>query len=344
MKIILLLLLSMSYVLGAETDENKLKVFVRDFPPLVIQDRDILTGFDIELWEEIAKRLEIEYVYHGASIKNVIDNVSKDNNSIAIGGISLTGERESVIDFTHPYMDSKLKVMVTARGSMSYVGSFISKMAPTFLSLLVFIIFCGHVLWIAEHGRDAINDKYYPGVLEGMWLTVTTMTTVGYGDYSPHKWTGKVAATVIMFVGITFYGWVIANMSQSMITQDYLNSVEVEELRTSKFVAPEYTTSEDYLKANGYKYSTAKSIKEAIFEIYNNNSDAVIFDEAVLNYYLKNDNGESFHILDETIQTQHYAIVLPQGSELREKINLTILQIKKDGTYTKIYEKWLGKK
>ena len=39
---------------------------------------------------------------------------------------------------------------------------------------------------------------------------------------------------------------------------------------------------------------------------------------------------------------QSYGIAFPQGSELREKVTITILKFMEDGTYKKLYKQWFG--
>ncbi len=41
---------------------------------------------------------------------------------------------------------------------------------------------------------------------EALWWAIATATTVGYGDVAPHTAIGKVAATILMLVGIGFIG------------------------------------------------------------------------------------------------------------------------------------------
>ncbi|MFC6290894.1 ion transporter [Levilactobacillus angrenensis] len=41
---------------------------------------------------------------------------------------------------------------------------------------------------------------------EALWWAIATTTTVGYGDVAPHTTIGKVAATILMLVGIGFIG------------------------------------------------------------------------------------------------------------------------------------------
>lgn len=51
----------------------------------------------------------------------------------------------------------------------------------------------------------------------GFWWTITTMTTVGYGDTYPVTTTGRVIAAVLMIGGITMLGVLTATLSSWLV-------------------------------------------------------------------------------------------------------------------------------
>ncbi|WP_390633109.1 potassium channel family protein [Liquorilactobacillus satsumensis] len=48
---------------------------------------------------------------------------------------------------------------------------------------------------------------------ESFWWAIATATTVGYGDISPHTAIGKLAAVLLMFVGIGFIGMLTSSLT-----------------------------------------------------------------------------------------------------------------------------------
>jgi voltage-gated potassium channel len=63
------------------------------------------------------------------------------------------------------------------------------------------IIFGGFAVVIAESNNQESNIK---NVSDGVWWAITTITTVGYGDYYPVTSLGKVIGSFVMFIGLAF--------------------------------------------------------------------------------------------------------------------------------------------
>ena len=60
------------------------------------------TGFGIELWLRIAKRLGVETEFVNAgSVNKLIDTVKNRDADIGIAGITMNLKRERLVDFSH---------------------------------------------------------------------------------------------------------------------------------------------------------------------------------------------------------------------------------------------------
>ena len=52
---------------------------------------------------------------------------------------------------------------------------------------------------------------------DALWWSITTVTTVGYGDIHPVTITGRVIASILMIVGIAILGLFISTLGESLI-------------------------------------------------------------------------------------------------------------------------------
>lgn len=70
------------------------------------------------------------------------------------------------------------------------------------LTLLIVAVFSSVAILVAEEGSGGNIDT----AEEAVWWTLTTMTTVGYGDLAPVTTLGRAVAVLTMFSGIGVFG------------------------------------------------------------------------------------------------------------------------------------------
>ena len=76
-------------------------------PPFVIQDtKNEIYGFDIEMMNSLCKNLERTCRYHLMSFEQMLAKVAAEQIDIALGSITITAEREKIINFSLPYLPS----------------------------------------------------------------------------------------------------------------------------------------------------------------------------------------------------------------------------------------------
>jgi voltage-gated potassium channel len=63
---------------------------------------------------------------------------------------------------------------------------------------------------------------------DGIWWSITTVTTVGYGDISPETDVGRAIGIVVMLTGIGFVAFVTAAVAKRFIHREVQEAVEEE--------------------------------------------------------------------------------------------------------------------
>lgn len=70
------------------------------------------TGFDIDLLKELSSKLGFEYELQPMDFTTLLMSVQSEKLDVGMAGITITPERKEVMDFSAPYYDAGLLVMV----------------------------------------------------------------------------------------------------------------------------------------------------------------------------------------------------------------------------------------
>ena len=76
------------------------------------QETGEMIGFDMEIIAEVAERAGFDYDLQTMDFNGIIPALQTGNVDIAIAGITITDEREQIVDFSAPYYDSGLRILV----------------------------------------------------------------------------------------------------------------------------------------------------------------------------------------------------------------------------------------
>ena len=89
--------------------------------------------------------------------------------------------------------------------------------------ILLTMVLGGIVLQWLEPGEISKDDNPY-------WWAIVTMTTVGYGDFSPSTPAGRIFAVLIMFIGISLVSLLTASISSIFVAQKIREGKGLEQL------------------------------------------------------------------------------------------------------------------
>ena len=89
------------------------------------------------------------------------------------------------------------------------------------------------------------------------------------------------------------------------------------------------------------KVKPYRTVGEALSDLRAGKIDGVIYDLSAVGKKVKENKGKIRYV--EPIPTgEQYGIAFPQDSVLVEPVNQALAEMKEDGTYEKLYKKWIG--
>lgn len=340
----------------ATTQQKKLRlrVIVKRFEPLVTFDRLSYSGFALDLWDEIVQDMGAEVEVTAVnSLAKMIDEVEHGSGDVGISGVSMTFDRESRIDFSHPFYDSGLQILIPAEenGRWAFASALLQALFSKGLLLTLFLLMlclflAANVLWWFErsHQHSDFSSHYGRGIIDALWWAAVTVTTVGDGKKTPRNVSGKIFAIVWMFAGYFVLAYFTASVSSSLTLERLQGNIQgPEDLRGKRVATVTHSQAEDYLKAEGIVPSTFGSVDQAIDAMKSGKIDAVVYHEPVLRYYAAHSEANQVQVVGNIFKPQSYAFVLPVESPHREAINRSLLKLRENGRYEALRRKWFGK-
>ncbi|MDO5757235.1 MAG: transporter substrate-binding domain-containing protein [Rhodobacterales bacterium] len=106
---------SLAMTIGAMAQADDVRVATDpSFVPFEMMDQASgeMVGFDMDIIREIGKRAGFEPKINTMDFNGIIPALQTGNVDIAIAGMTITDERKQVVDFSDPYYDSGLQLLV----------------------------------------------------------------------------------------------------------------------------------------------------------------------------------------------------------------------------------------
>ena len=177
-------------------------------------------------------------------------------------------------------------------------------------------------------------------------------------NFIPHDFTGmledlgKGADMAVSAISITDERRALVDFtnshfesSQALLVPEGSTITTVNDLKGKKVAVPEGSVGEDMLskiQAGNGSIVHSTSIWAAVQQVMRKEVDAAFTDVAPLTYYANNYKDRKLRvIIDPSLPKDYYALAVAKGKpELLKKLNAGIEQVKADGTFDKIYQKW----
>ena len=334
-----------------DDDTSQMTVATKSLPPFVfVDENDEVTGFSIDYWNEVAARLgvETEWVVQ-ETVTDILASTENGEVDAAIAGISITREREAVIDFSQPYYISGQQIVTRSSGSgtfrtlASLIGSGTFLVPLIILVLLVIIV--SHLVWWFERGHDSDDFPYAyrAGIGEALWWSTVSVITGGEAVKNINTALSRLIAVFWMLVGLFLLAFVTARATSVLTVAELEADISgLDDLSGRPVATVEQTATVNFLQDEiGVIARELPTLEEALAELEAENVDAVVFDAPVVAYTVNQSYREL--LLVEPIEGRDpYGIALPSGSDRLEEVNAAVIEIGRDGTLDALLEQYFG--
>lgn len=117
-----------------------------------------------------------------------------------------------------PHTETTGTGTATATGPVPRSGLVFGNLHPSFRRVaLVLIIYLGIGTLCFYLVRDQIRGEKTNGIVDAIYFTIVTMTTVGYGDLVPNSPSTKLLACAFVFTGMAVVGLILSNAADYLV-------------------------------------------------------------------------------------------------------------------------------
>jgi polar amino acid transport system substrate-binding protein len=344
-----LLVLSVHAGAWGQGSDRPLRVGTKLAPPFVIEEDGRLGGISMVLWQALAEDLSLTYTLQRRDLDGLLTGLEDGTLDLVVAAVTVTAERESRLDFTHPFHTTGLAIAVPLRPSATWAGLLHQALSSRFVYLLggltaLLLVTGALIWWVERHHNQQFSGRALRGIGAGFWWSAVTMTTVGYGDKAPVTLPGRLLAVVWMFAGVVLISSFTAAIASVFTVGQLAGGISgPQDLRRHLSGTVESSTSATYLDRNGLRRRTYPDGEAALEALVQGEVDAVVYDAPILRYLASKGHGRAVRVLPGTFMRQDYAIALPSGSLLREPLNRALLRHVLGDEWKQTLERYLGR-
>jgi polar amino acid transport system substrate-binding protein len=325
----LVLLMCVAASAKAEEAPRPMLIGTKEAPPFAMKGPSgQWTGISIELWRDMAAKLKLSYEFRELDLDELLAKVANGSLDAGVAAITVTADRERVMDFTHPFYTTGLGIAISPTGGTPWLAVLRRVVSRQFLAvvglLALLLIGVGTVVWLLERRRNSehFGGRPIEGIGAGFWWSAVTMTTVGYGDKTPRTVWGRLVALLWMFASIIIISSFTAAITSALTVGQLGSPVRgPRDLPNVRVAAITNSTGAQILDARHVDHADYPDALGALQALAANRVDAVVYDAPILQYLAKEYFRGAVAVLPNTFVRQDYAIAVAQGSPLRESLN-----------------------
>ena len=311
--------------LDPDARDGPIRVGVTAFPPYAIDGGNgAWLGMGIDIWRLIAERECWAYELVPAELTDL--KAGAVDILLPVAASPMLEERA---DLTLPFHSAAMGIAAQRESRVvSVMRGFVSwRFLQLVLSLSAVLLVIGALVWVLE--RRTNKDEFHPGVLRGLgdgfWWAGVTLTTIGYGDKSPKTLLGRLVAMLWMLTGVA----VSAALTAAVVTlaQPGTSGALPERFAGETVSVIADTSTARYLDSAGVDIAPRPDMDSVLNALQSGKVTRAAAPAPVLRYAISERGAVGYGVSNTTLDPILISLALPQGSDLRERLNRALLDV-----------------
>ncbi|XP_074042751.1 glutamate receptor ionotropic, kainate 2 isoform X4 [Leptinotarsa decemlineata] len=339
-------------------------------------------GFCIDILERVSQEVGFDYLLdlvpdrkYGAhdqqtgSWNGMVRQLIQHKADLAVGSMTINYARESVIDFTKPFMNLGISILFkVSRSEQAKLFSFMNPLATdiwlyvlsayVLVSVVMFIVAkLSPPEWANINNSDVKKDRNMENqfsLSNSFWFTVGTLMQQG-SDLNPKAASTRIVGGVWWFFTLIIISSYTANLAAFLTVERMITPIENAEDLAGQTEIP-YGTLESGSTMTFFRDSMIETYKkmwrfmenrqptvfmptyeDGIRRVLEGNY-AFLMESTMLDFVVQRDCNLTQ--IGGLLDSKGYGIATPKGSPWKDKISLVILELQEKGEMQMLYNKW----
>lgn len=336
-----------SPALNAATVPVKVGVYMN--PPFIMHDGTGYSGLAYELFEGVAQRGNLAPTFTAYETpRDLLQAASNGQIDVAIGNLTITRERLASVDFTFPFHDGGLRIMVASQSGVDFsnlwgeLGDAGHLRAFAWLAFFILVATILLTLFDRKFDKD-FPRNWFEGAVDSFYH-VMSITTSGSTDRKlMFGAVGKLFAAFWLVFGVAVLAYVTSSVTSVMTAAAVTSNInDLNDLRDRTVGVLGGGASEVYAQRSGLSVRPYASLEAAEISLRAGEIDAVIADAAALEYFVHHDANAGLEIVGPLFDPEKYGFATKLGSPLARSISLDLISLHEDGTSERLRGEFLG--
>jgi ABC-type amino acid transport substrate-binding protein len=310
-----------------------------------------VSGYSIEVWQEVARRLGVDTawtVLPDLSDEAQIVTIAEGGADLAISALAITAAREARVDFSLPYVESGLQILATAKTVHPLAAMLSALLSPAIRDLLaagtIILLALAHLLWLVERRHDPAFQRPYPRVIaEALWGVVLIVATGEHGDRHTPRVVKRLTVAVLWLLGVVMIAQFTATVTAALTVDQLRSDIRgPNDLPGLTIATAPGSIAATWLQARDLPFVPVQDNEQAYAMLVRGEIQAIVYEAPQLRHWLATRGPSMATLVGPVFRPEYYGIALPPGSPLRKPINAALLAMQEDGTADAISRRWFG--
>ena len=338
---------------GESQEARVVTVGVYASPPFVIasQRDNTFSGMAIDLWEAAAVDLKLAYRYVGYSnLRQLVDATRNGSVDVAVTNLTITRERAETIQFSQPWYDAGLRIMVPDNDAGGFRGIWNGLMNAGHVkgyALLLGIIFVATLLLTLFDRK--FDPEFPPKWHEGLAESLYHVVLIASGGKSVRRnlfgWRGRIWSSIWLICGVATVAYVTSTVTSVMTTISLTQSINsLSDLPGKTVGVFSGSVAERFSDDLGLASIPYEGLDDAVAALKRDEIDAIIADAPILEHFAFSHPQEKLTVVGNIFHPDKYGFGFPLDSDLAKPVTLKLLELQERGVVEAIRLDYFGNK